>query len=351
MNLNKILILGIFIILMTNCKEEKKGFILKGKINGNYSEYIYLNYKNQIDSTLVTNNLFEFKGNVSQPTLAILSPANPKQSNKMTVVSFMLENSLIETSLTYSEKTSSRFKKQLDLDTIFGSKSQKIRKDFENKLIKNVYSEKNDSVKKSKLFTNLKQFISENPQSEMSGEYLANLGRQFNYLSANQFESLINIMDTTYQNKKDLNRILKLIKQKQLFALGQKPPELILPNINDELINNRSFNGKLVLLEFWASWCYPCRNTNPDLVKIYDKYKSKDFEILGISIDKNKSDWKKAIEKDKLTWPQVIDSMRTTEKTYYLNSIPFNLLLNKKGNIIAKNIKPLQLEEILKNEI
>lgn len=328
MNIKKILTFGIFLILLTNCKKERDGFILKGKIDGDYKGYIYLKYNNLLDSTLVSNNVFEFKGYVQNPTQALLLPGNPTLYDRMTIGSFMLENSSIETSLKYSEKISNNsLWKHLDMDTIDGSKSQRIRENFEDKINKTVHNEKNDSIKKHSLFTNLHKFISDNPQSEMSGEYLPRLGSYYDYLNSNQMETLLKIMDTSYQNKNDINKISKLIKQRKLFAFGKTPPELILPNTEDKLVNRMSFNGNIVLLEFWASWCLPCRQTNPELVKIYNNYKDKGFEILGISIDKHKTGWKLAIKEDKLIWPQVIDSLRITEKTYNLNSIPYNLLV------------------------
>ena len=352
MNIKKIITLGIFLILFTNCKKERDGFLLKGKIDGDYKGYIYLKYNNLMDSTLVSNNAFEFKGYVQHPTKALLFPGNPDLYDKMSIGLFMIENSLIETSLKYSEKISDNsLWKYLDMDTISGSNSQRIRKNFEDRLLKTVHNEKNDSIKKQSLFTNLHKFISDNPQSEMCGEYLSNLCSYYDYLNSNQMETLLNIMDTSYQNKNDINKISKLIKQRKLFALGNTPPKLILPNTESKLVNRMSFNGKIVLLEFWASWCLPCRQTNPELVKIYDNHKDKGFEILGISIDEHKTDWKLAIKEDKLIWPQVIDSLRTTEKTYKLNSIPFNLLLNRRGEIIAQNVKPVKLDGILNDEL
>jgi thiol-disulfide isomerase/thioredoxin len=270
----------------------------------------------------------------------------------MTVVVFMLENSTIETKLKYSENTSdNESMKFLDLEKISGSKSHKTRTDFEEILVKTVHNEENDSLKKEAIYSNLYKFISENRESEMCTEFLYDLSAYYNLLSADQMESLLKMTDISFQKKNDIERISKLIKQRKLFVIGNEPPDLTLPNIEDELVNVKSFNGKIVLLEFWASWCLPCRSTNPELLKIYNDYNHIGFEIIGISIDENKSDWKLAIEQDNLIWPQTIDSLRTTADSYSLNSIPFNLLLNKKGKIIALDIKPDKLNEILGIEL
>lgn len=352
MNFKKLLTFGFLVVLLINCEKVENSFNLKGKIDGDYNGFIYLKYNDKIDSALVLNNMFEFKGGVQYPTTAILFPDNPKLNKRMTVVSFMLENSIIKTTLKYSENISdNESMKFLDLETISGSESHNTRIDFEEILVKTVHNEENDSLKKEAIYSNLYKFISENPESEMCGEFLYDLSAYYNLLSADQMETLLKMTDISFQKRNDIEKISKLIKQRKLFAIGNEPPDLILPNMEDKLVNVKSFNDRIVLLEFWASWCLPCRSTNPALLKIYNDYNHKGFEIIGISIDKDKSDWKLAIKEDNLNWPQTIDSLGTTAESYNLNSIPFNLLLNKKGKIIAHNIKPNKLNEILNNKL
>lgn len=352
MKIKKTYLLGIVIILFINCKKESNGFILNGKIDGDYNGYIYLKYNDLLDSSLVANNSFNFKGKVLYPTKGVLYPGRPSSSDNMTVIALMLENNAINVSAKYSVSNSNMGTvKFLDLDSISGSKSQDVRNRFENKMIETVHNEKIDSIKKISLYNNLFEFISNNPKSVMSAEYLAEAGSYYNLLNGNQLESLVKLMDTSYQVKEDLNKISSLIKQKNLFENGNTPPDIVFPNPEGIMINRLSLNGKVVLLEFWASWCAPCRQTNPDLLNIYDSFKNKGFEIFGISIDRDTEAWKKAIEEDNLSWTQVIDSLRSTEKTYYLNSIPFNLLLNREGKIMAQDVKPKELRKILNKEL
>lgn len=352
MNTKRPFLFVMCIILFINCGKENEGFILNGKIDGDYNGLIYLRYNDLIDSTIVVKNSFAFKGNVPNPTKGILYPGRPSSKENMTLGIFMLENSSIKTFSKYSVRNSNMgMTKFLDIDSISGSKSQNLRNHFEDKMIKTVYNEKIDSLKGLSLYNNLHEFISNNPKSVMSGEYLADLGSNFNYLNEKQFEALLKLMDTTYQAKGDMAKISALIKQSKLFAIGNRPPDIILPNQEGIIIDRLSLNGKIVLLEFWASWCAPCRQTNPELVDVYNSYKDEGFEILGISIDKNKDDWQTAINEDGLSWTQVLDSLRTTQLTYNLNSIPFNLLLDKDGEIIAQNIKPIELIPILKKKL
>ncbi len=314
--------------------------------------YIYLKYNDLIDSALVVKNSFTFKGNVPNPTKGILYPGRPSSKENMTLGVFMLENSTINIISKYSVRNSNMgMTKFLDIDSISGSKSQDLRNRFGDRMLKTVHNEKNDSIKKISLYNNLHEFISNNPKSVMSGEYLAECGSYYNSLNGSELETLFKLLDTSYQVKDDLDKISGLIKQRRLFAIGNTPPDIVFPDEEGLMINRLSFNGRFVLLEFWASWCAPCRQTNPELVDIYDSFKNDGFEILGISIDKDKEAWKKAIREDNLNWTQVIDSLRTTEETYNLNSIPFNLLLNQEGKIIAQNIKPIELRKILNNKL
>jgi peroxiredoxin len=346
-------ILGIILILSIGCKRNKDdGFLVNGTIDGYTGDYIYLRYGDIIDSSLVQNDSFIFKGKVSYPTKGILYPAPPSSNEQMTIGLFMLETGVINISAKYSIRNLIMGTvKFLDIDSINGSKSQELRNRFEVKMNKTVHNEQNDSIKKIFLYNNLYKFISENPKSEMSGEYLADLNRSNNYLSGKQIKNLFKLIDTGYQEKRDIESIRKTIFKREMFHIGNIPPDVILPDQEGKMINRSSLKGKVVLLEFWASWCVPCRQANPDLLSIYNKSKKRGFEIFGISIDKDANKWRDAIKKDNISWLHVIDTLRTTEKTYNLNSIPFNLLLNREGKIIAQNIEPNELMEILNKEL
>ena len=131
---------------------------------------------------------------------------------------------------------------------------------------------------------------------------------------------------------------------------GQQAPDLSLPSTEGKPISISSFRGKYVLVDFWASWCNPCRQENPNVVNAYKQFKDKNFTILGVSLDKDKSPWLKAIKDDQLNWTQISDLAYWNSKaveTFKLESIPFNILIDPQGKIIAEGLRGEALEKKL----
>ena len=120
-----------------------------------------------------------------------------------------------------------------------------------------------------------------------------------------------------------------------------------LPDIKGDSLRLSSMKGKVFLLDFWASWCGPCRYSNKNLVKLYSKYKQHGFEILSVSLDDRKNAWKKAVSKDKITWLQINDSggwdARSASK-WQVEAIPASFLIDKNGNVVAINPEKQELE-------
>ncbi len=154
------------------------------------------------------------------------------------------------------------------------------------------------------------------------------------------------------QMTKDFNDFI--LKTKELLPestdVGSKAPELKLNDMDGKPVSLSSFKGKFVLIDFWASWCGPCRGENPNVVAAYNKYRDKNFTILGVSLDKDKEPWVKAVNKDGLNWTQVSDlkgwSSGAAAK-YGVQSIPANFLINPEGVIIAKGLRGPDLESKL----
>jgi thiol-disulfide isomerase/thioredoxin len=145
------------------------------------------------------------------------------------------------------------------------------------------------------------------------------------------------------------------------LSVGSQAPELAFNNPEGKQLKLSSLKGKVVLIDFWASWCGPCRRENPTVVKAYEKYKDKKFvngkgfTVFNYSLDKNLDKWKAAILKDNLTWQYHVSDLKgwASEggKLYGVNSIPSNYLIDGKGNILAKNLKGQALEDALEKYV
>jgi peroxiredoxin len=153
-----------------------------------------------------------------------------------------------------------------------------------------------------------------------------------------------------YPNDKNVRMFHDLVKSMMATMIGQDAPDISLPSVNGEELSLSSLKGKVVLIDFWASWCGPCRKEMPNVVKAYAKFKDKGFEIFGVSLDQDKARWEEAIAKDGITWPQVSDLKQWSSsvvRLYNIQGIPYTVLIDRQGKILAKNLRGPELESKL----
>ncbi|QKJ28296.1 redoxin domain-containing protein [Mucilaginibacter mali] len=216
-----------------------------------------------------------------------------------------------------------------------------------SKKYQDIYQPKFDSLYKESDRLN-REWVMRHPNSPSSltaltASYMAY--HDYEHTSA-AFNSLSDQLKNTDKGK----LIAKNIEKFNTVALGADAPEFSQAAPDGKMISLSSFKGKYLLIEFWASWCVPCRAKNPDLIKTYQKFREKNFAILGVSSDKDKQAWVAAIKKDGLTWPQVSDLQYRNNAVallYRVHAIPQNFLINPDGKVVAKNLFGKDLDKKL----
>jgi peroxiredoxin len=175
------------------------------------------------------------------------------------------------------------------------------------------------------------------------------------YISADNFLTVHDSVLTTLVKKYPENTFIKgkyqALESSKRLAIGYPAPEIMLPDTAGNLFSLSSLRGKVVLIDFWAAWCRPCRMENPNMVHLYKAYSKYGFDILGVSLDNNREQWLRAIETDGLVWHQVSDLKRfqsAAGQLYSVEGIPYTVLVDRNGNIIAKGLRGEALEQKLK---
>jgi peroxiredoxin len=196
----------------------------------------------------------------------------------------------------------------------------------------------------------LKEFVSTHLHSYESLMVLNLMTRQG--ASAVETDELFNQLDKVVQDTEVGKMIRGVIDDAKITSVGAMAPDFTQPDVNGTPVKLSSLRGKYVLIDFWASWCGPCRAENPNVVKAYSKYKTKNFTILGVSLDRpgDKNAWQAAIKHDGLAWTQVSDLkfwQNDAATLYKVRSIPANFLLDPNGKIIAKDLRGADLEHKL----
>ncbi len=193
-------------------------------------------------------------------------------------------------------------------------------------------------------------YIVENPASFAA---VLALRGTFYMLDSEDLETALTSLDAPLHQMEEYQYMSEKLERMKAVAIGNPYTDFELPTPDGESLKvSEVHNGNVMLIDFWASWCGPCRRANPEVVAIYSEFKDQGFEILGVSLDKDAASWKKAIEDDKLTWPQISDLEFWNSKgaeLYGVPAIPHTVLVDRKGTIIAKNLHGDELREAIES--
>lgn len=378
--MKKIYLIALATITFYSCTNSSSknttGFEIKGSLTNAKTETIYLEKLTQtgpeaVDSTTI-NEQGEFLLNSYSPTVGFYRIKITNSNFAMLVLDsaekVVIKGDARDLGNTYSAEGSTGTQLFLEYNRL--SQAQKRRTDsLENIFRTAIITQKLDSLRTDSLSKELQK-----PYEAMVTEYSATVAKKIienpssfasimaiqqitpeEHLSA--YKALDSGLLKTYPDNKDVKsfhgmvvQALANLNKKQALQIGSEAPELILPMPNGKNLALSSLRGKVVLIDFWASWCGPCRKEMPNVIRSYNKYKNKGFEIYGVSLDKDKDAWLGAIEKDGLTWPQVSDLKfwdSEAAQIYAVQSIPFTVLIDKEGKIIAANLRGADLDKKL----
>lgn len=199
-----------------------------------------------------------------------------------------------------------------------------------------------------KLNTEVPRFVTSKKSSYVSPFLLFNTAQVAE--SPSELERRFMLLDEKIRNSETGKNLSNYIAYMKVGSIGSQALDFTQADPDGNPIKLSSFKGKYVLVDFWASWCRPCRVENPNVVKAFEKFKDKNFTVLGVSLDSNKEAWLKAIEADNLKWPHVSDLKQWNNEVaamYHVTSIPQNFLIGPDGKILAKDLRGEDLEKKL----
>jgi len=332
----KALIIVVFILpFMGYAQKNKDNFTITGKIDTLAHSKYYVGYERNgeriIDSIkLDAKKEFKYSGYATEPTRFSLEVKNIYDPNK--VGNFYVYRFWVEPGDNI-DFNGGRFDLEgTPYEIINGSKTNNLANVYTGKLWE--FWEKDADNYRQQADIYRKQFIEENKDSYLSLSLLYDMIRhnseEEDYVN-NKVKELAPELRQTY--------LYKDIQNKLRFKVGKKLPDYTLFDTEDKEQSLYPFKGKVILVDFWASWCGPCRKLHPHLREMYDLYHSKGFEIISISLDTDKERWLKAIEQDKMTWKNLSDLEGVKKgigKEFAITGVPQSFLIDEKGTILLK---------------
>lgn len=381
MNYLKILIYLFFISIFFSCETTQKKFTLQGTISNANGKYLKLMDMTSIgfplDSVVVNSDgSFTYEKQITEPADFVVY-IEPQQSVRITPLpAEQISLSANANNLIHSYKVSgsessvaiSKYTKYLQkLKTELNSVNAFYMQNQDNPNIDSIIQtakKRSDSIfNLGKLY--LQKTIKTNPAGMESYVALAQkLTHNINFFTISKDFKYFTMVDTAFARAYDTAKVAIMLhsyvqkQQKQKatqtnskLQIGNNVPNIILPNAYGDTLSLSELKGKYVLIDFWGSWCRPCRLEHKNLLKTYNKFRRYDFEIFQVALEYNKENWKNAIREDKLWWKYQVSELKYMDseiaKIYKISKVPYNFLINREGQIIAINIYGKNLQKKL----
>lgn len=362
-------------LLATACESNgSKNFTVSGEINNAPTTVVYLeqiSFENMppqvLDSITLKNGKFSLKGKANEESLLQLRFPEVEKSPLIFVIN---DKSNIEVVADWTDIRKLKYKGspaterlQVFVDSLSATQQKLYTVQYE---LQNVIQE--DSLKMIKqkemegtltLFRAYVKQVAMEDKSPMVSMFATSINTG---VDLTENEAMYNSLVKRFPKHTGIQQVVKQFREStsntqqqqqpsaSTVAVGSMAPDFTLPDVNGNNFSLSSLKGKYVLVDFWASWCGPCRQENPNVLAAYNKYKNKNFTILGVSLDKTKDAWMQAIQQDGLSWQHISDLKfwsSAVVELYGINGIPYNVLLDPTGKIIADNLRGSELDSKL----
>ena len=360
--MKKYLTLATAALLMAACSE-KPGYTISGTVanadlNGKYVYLYEYGAKDAapLDSALIANGQFSLTGSQDSPRLCELKVNTGDAGEQGYQTVFVLENGQLQarmdaksSAVSGTAENDAFVSLNTSLETLFQG-FDKLNEESRSKdtAIAKAAAQKIEEISSQEI-AQITAYIKANT-NKLSA---AKLFVENNYSMAEEdLFAIVDKADSLFKSAPRMEKLLKVIEAKRTVAVGKKFVDFEMKDIDGKSRNLSDFvgNGKIVLIDFWASWCPPCRRDMPNIVEVYKQYKNKGFEIVGVSLDSKQEAWEKGVKDLHITWEQLSDLQgwkNAGAQLYGVNSIPHTVLVDKDGTIIAKGLHGKEIGEKL----